>query len=80
MRFAGLWIALAAAMAGSWLTAHWVGGSALIQFLPWGMAGQLTTVFDRWRPLHWDYAPGSLLAAAAWVALGAADFVHHRET
>ena len=80
MHFPGLWIALAAAMAGSWLTAHWAGGSALIQFLPWGLAGQLTTVFDRWRPLHWGYAPGSLVAAVVLLLLGVADWVHHCET
>ena len=70
--------ALAAALLGSWLTAHWVGGSPLVQFLPWGLAGQMTTVFDRWRPLAWVYGPGNLLAAAALVALGAVDFVRRR--
>ena len=78
MRIPGLWVALAAALPGSWLAAHWVGASPLVQFLPWGMASQLANVLDRWRGLPWVYGLGSLVCAAALVALGAVDFVRRR--
>jgi hypothetical protein len=77
MRVPSLWAALAAALAGSWLASHWLGGSPLIQFLPWGLAGQMAIVFERWRVLPWAYSPGSLLAAAVLVVLGTVDFVRH---
>jgi hypothetical protein len=80
MRCPGLWAGLATALLGSWLTAHWVGASALVQFLPWGMAGQVILVFDRLHTLPWIQALGSLGTAVALAALGSADFVRHRET
>jgi hypothetical protein len=75
MRVPGLWAALATALLGSWIATH--GQSPLLQFLPWGLAGQMAIVFERWRVLPWAHVPGSLLAAAAIVALGALDFVRH---
>jgi len=75
MRVPGLWAALATALLGSWMASH--GQSPLLQFLPWGLAGKMGTMFERWRVLPWAHVPGNLLAAAAIVALGAVDFVRH---
>jgi hypothetical protein len=75
MRIPGLWVALAAALLGSWMVAH--GPSPLLQLLPWGLSGQMGLVFERWRVLPWPHVPGNLLAAAALVAVGALDFVRH---
>jgi hypothetical protein len=80
MRAPGLWIALAVALVGTWLTVRQAGGSPLIQFLPWGMAGQMATIFDRWRSLPWAYCFGSLLSSTVLVVLGTIDFARHRET
>ena len=80
LRIPGLWIALATAMAGSWFTFRLVGGSALVQFLPWGLATHMAIVFERWRILPWAYVSGSLLMAMAFVALGAFDFSRHRDS
>jgi hypothetical protein len=80
MRIPGLWIALAVALVGSWLSLHWVGRSPMVQFLPWGLAGQMAIVFERWRILPWVYSLGSLGSALVLVALGAMDFVRNRET
>jgi hypothetical protein len=80
MRVSGLWAALGVASAGSWLTSHWLGGSPLIQFLPWGLAGEMAIVFERWRVLPWIHSLGSLLSASVLVAAGAVDFVRHRAT
>ncbi|WP_257305031.1 ABC transporter permease [Geothrix campi] len=79
MRIPGLWIGLAAALAGSWFTQRLVGGSALVQLLPWGLAAHMAIMFERWRALPWAYAVGSLLSAGAMVALGALDFTRHHE-
>ncbi|GLH66082.1 ABC transporter permease [Geothrix edaphica] len=79
MRIPGLWIGLAAAIAGSWFTQRLVGGSALVQLLPWGLAAHMALMFERWRVLPWIYAAGSLLSAGALVALGAFDFTRHHE-
>ena len=68
-----------AALAGSWFTQHLVGGSALVQLLPWGLAAHMGPVFERWRVLPWIYALGSLLSAGALVALGAFDFTRRHE-
>lgn len=80
MRIPGLWVSLATALAGSWFTMKLVGGSALIQFLPWGLASHLPIMFERWRVLPWALVPGSLLAAGVFIALGARDFSRHRES
>lgn len=80
MRAPGHWVALAAALAGTWMTQRLAEGSPLVQFLPWGLAAQMATVFDRWRTLPWVYAVGSLAAAAVLVGLGALDFSRRRET
>jgi len=80
MRAPGHWVALAAALAGSWMTLRLAEGSPLVQFLPWGLAAQMGSIFERWRTLPWAYAFGSLAAAGALVVLGAADFSRHRET
>lgn len=79
MRIPGLWIGLAAALAGSWLTQRLVDGSALIQFLPWGLAAQATLVFERWRLLPWAHALGNLASAGVLVLLGASDFTRRHE-
>ena len=79
MRVSGLWIGLAAALAGSWLTQRLVGASPLIQFLPWGLAAQSAIVFERWRILPWVQVPGGLAAAAAVVILGTLDFVRRHD-
>jgi hypothetical protein len=79
MRIPGLWIGLAAALAGSWFTQRLVGGSALVQLLPWGLAAHMVIMFERWRVLPWAYAVGSLLSAGAMVALGAFDFTRRHE-
>ncbi len=78
LRFPGLWISLTAALAGSWLAARLVGLSSLVYALPWGVAAQMGTVFERWRMLPWSWTPLGLLLAAALVALGTVDFVHRR--
>jgi hypothetical protein len=80
MRVPGIWIALAMALAGSWFTFRLVGGTALIQLLPWGLAAHSAIIFERWRLLPWALMPGNLLVAGALVALGALDFSRHRET
>ena len=80
MRIPGIWIALATALAGSWLALHLVGTSALVQILPWGLAAQASTIFERWRSLPWVFIPGNLMAAGVMVALGASDFARHRES
>lgn len=80
MRIPGLWIGLAAALAGSWLTLRLVGTTALIQLLPWGLSASMAIVFERWRVLPWALVPGSLLVAGAMLALGAYDFSRHRES
>jgi len=74
LRVPGLWIGLATSLAGSWLTVRLVGTSPLIQFLPWGLAAQMSIVFERWRVLPWIYAVGSLVIAGMLVAFGALDF------
>jgi len=79
MRISSFWVALALALAGSWGTLRCLGGSPLIQFLPWGPAGSMVIVLERWRGLPWGYLPGNLLSAAALVALGSLDFVRSRE-
>lgn len=78
-RIPGLWVGLGAALAGSWFTQHLVGGSALVQLLPWGLAAQMGLVFERWRVLPWIHVPGSLLSAGVLVALGAFDFTQRHE-
>jgi hypothetical protein len=80
MRISGIWIAVAMALAGNWFTSRLVGGSALIQLLPWGLAAHSPIIFERWRLLPWALVPGNLLVAGALVALGALDFSRHRET
>jgi hypothetical protein len=80
MRVPGIWIALATALAGSWFTSRLIGGTALVQLLPWGLAAQSAIIFERWRLLPWAQVPGSLLVAGALMALGALDFSRHRET
>jgi hypothetical protein len=75
MRIPGLWVALAAALLGTWMVAR--GPWPLLHLLPWGLSGQMGLVFERWRVLPWAQVPGSLLVAAALVALGALDFVRH---
>jgi hypothetical protein len=79
MRIPGLWIGLAAALTGSWFTQRLVGGSALVQLLPWGLAVHMAIMFERWRVLPWIYAVGNLLSAWAMVALGAFDFTRRHE-
>lgn len=80
MRIPGLWLALAAALAGSWSSLHLVGVSSLVQFLPWGLAAHMSIVFERWRVLPWAYMPGALLAAGILVALGVLDFIRHHQS
>lgn len=80
MRLPGIWLGLAAAAAGSWITLHLVGTTALIQILPWGLSAPTAIVFERWRILPWAFVPGSLLTAGVLVILGALDFSRHRET
>ena len=80
MRVPSLWAALAAALGGSWLASHGLGGPLLVQVLPWGLAGQMAIVFERWRLLPWVCGPGSLLTASVLVILGTVDFVRHRAT
>jgi hypothetical protein len=79
MRVPGLWVGLVAALAGSWFTQRLVGGSALVQLLPWGLAAHMAIMFERWRVLPWAYAVGSLLSACVMMILGAFDFTrrHH---
>lgn len=79
MRIPGLWIGLVAAIAGSWFTSQLVGGSALIQFLPWGLAAQSSIIFERWRVLPWAHAVGNLLSAGLLVGLGILDFTRRHE-
>jgi len=80
MRVPSLWAALTIALMGSWLTLRWVGGSPLIQFLPWGLASQMVVIFDRFRTLPWAYCLGSLSSSAVLVVLGTIDFARDRET
>ena len=81
MRIPGLWVALAAALVGTWLAQRWAGAAPFaLPFLPWGLSGRMTLIFDRSRTLPWAQVPVSLLAAALMVWLGAADFVRFRET
>ncbi len=80
MRLPGLWIALATALAGSWTALHLVGGSALVQALPWGLAAHMAIVFERWRVLPWALVPSSLMLAGVLLALGTFDFARHRES
>ena len=80
MRIPGLWIALAAALAGSWCALHLVGVSTLVQALPWGLAAHMAIVFERWRVLPWAQVPLSLLLAMILLMLGTFDFSRHRES
>lgn len=80
MRLPGIWIALATALAGSWFAQKLVGGSALIQAIPWGLAAQMSIVFERWRVLPWAQIPLSLLLAGGLLLLGTFDFSRHRES
>jgi len=80
LRFRGIWTGLAAALTGSWVSAHLTATAAWAQFLPWAMATQFGLVFDRRRPLPWVYATGSMLVAAILLALGTLDFSHLRNT
>ena len=79
LRFPGLWISLTAALAGSWLAARLVGLSALVYALPWGLAAQMGSVFERWRVLPWSRLPLGLLLTVALVALGTLDFIRRRD-
>jgi hypothetical protein len=79
MRIPGLWIGLAAALAGSWFTQRLVGSSALVQLLPWGLAVHMSIMFERWRVLPWAYALGNLLSAGILVTLGVFDFTRRHE-
>lgn len=79
MRVPGLWMGLATALAGSWIALQLVGGSVLAQCLPWGMATQMTIIFERWRHLPWSHTLGSLLTAVLWTALGTFDFTQCHE-
>ncbi len=74
MRFPSLFAALAAALAGSWLAVRWLDGPALAEWLPWGLSGQMVTIFDRHRVLPWAHSLASLAAAALLIGLGTADF------
>jgi hypothetical protein len=79
-RFPGLGIALASALAGTWVCTKLVGVTALIQVLPWGMACQTLGFFDRWnRHVPWEYCLGSLLCAALFAGLGTFDFSRNKE-
>lgn len=80
MRLPGIWLALGTALAGSWFALKLVGASSLIQALPWGLAAQMSIVFERWRVLPWAQVPLSLLLAAALLFLGTFDFSRHRES
>ena len=80
MRIPSLGIALAVALAGTWMTLRGVGGSPLIQFLPWGLADYMAIIFDRGRVLPWIYSLGSLGSALLLGALGTLDFVRARGT
>lgn len=79
MRVPGVWVGLAAALAGSWIALRLVGGTLLVQGLPWGMAAHMTLVFERWRHLPWSHALGSLVGAGLWMALGTLDFTRRHE-
>ena len=78
LRVSGLWGPLAVALLGSWVAVQGLGRTALVQFLPWGMAAHMAMVFERWRPLPWAVAVGSLVTAAALIVLGALDFQFRR--
>lgn len=79
MRIPGFWIGLASALAGSWFTVRLVDASPFVQFLPWGLAAQMSIVFDRWRVLPWIFSLGNLLSAGALMSLGLLDFVQRHE-
>jgi hypothetical protein len=80
MRIPGIWIALATALAGSWLAQRLVGFPALGLVLPWGLAAHMSIIFERWRVLPWAQVPLSLLLAMVLSALGTLDFSRHRES
>jgi len=80
LRASGIWVSLAVAIVGSWLTLRLLGTSPMILALPWGLAIQMSQVFDRWRVLPWAYVPGSLLAASALTVLGTLDFSKHHKS
>ncbi|MBK9796788.1 MAG: ABC transporter permease [Holophagaceae bacterium] len=79
MRLPSLWVSLATALVGSWSAFQLVGVTPLLMGLPWGMAAQMSTIFERWRTLPWGQAPFSFAAALVLVVLGAFDFTRsHR--
>ncbi|MFN7958477.1 MAG: ABC transporter permease [Holophagaceae bacterium] len=80
MRIPGIWMALAVAVAGTWLAFRLVGASSLVQALPWGLAAHMSIVFERWRDLPWTQVPMGLLLGGGLLALGTFDFTRHRET
>ncbi|MBK9797966.1 MAG: ABC transporter permease [Holophagaceae bacterium] len=80
MRVSGIWMAVGIALAGSWFALRLVGTTAFIQVLPWGLAAQMSLVFERWRVLPWAQAPVSLLLAGALLILGTVDFSRHHES
>ena len=73
-------MALAVAVAGTWLAFRLVGASSLVQALPWGLAAHMSIVFERWRDLPWTQVPMGLLLGGGLLALGTFDFTRHRET
>lgn len=80
MRVPGFWVAIALGMAGSWFSLRLVGVSAMVQFLPWGLAAHTAIIFERWRMLPWTYTFSSLFVAGILVVLGVLDFTRHRAT
>lgn len=74
LRVTGFWGSLACGLAGSWISLKVVGATALVQFLPWGLAAHTAIIFERWRVLPWPYAFSSLVVAGILVSLGVIDF------
>lgn len=59
----GVWPALSAALAGTWLAQRALAAPLLGALLPWGLAAHTSIVFERWRALPWGLAPRSWILA-----------------
>lgn len=78
-RFPGLGIALATALAGTWLCVRLVGTSAWAQVIPWGMGSQMVLILDRSKQLPWALLPGSLVFAVFIMVMGTFDFTRRKK-
>lgn len=79
-RIPGLGVAVISGILGSLAAVKLAGSLKLACLLPWGMAGQIVTYFDRWhRYMPWIFFPVAWTVAVFLFWLGARDFGRDRE-